>query len=65
MILRVGLIGDFPYRVDLSLRPLGRGLLEGDDALRAICKSIVAFYLRARDAKDRSLPYPILALYRM
>ena len=62
MILRVGLIGDFPYRVDLSLRPLGRGLLEGDDVLRAICKSIVTFDLRARDAKDRSLPYPILAL---
>ena len=62
MTLRVGLAGDIPYQVDLSLRPLGRGLLEGDDALRAICKSIVAFDLRARDAKDRSLPYPILAL---
>ena len=31
MIFRVDLIGEFPYRVDLSLRPLGRGLLEGDD----------------------------------
>ena len=33
MILRVGLIGEFPYRVDLSLRPLGGGLLEGDSAM--------------------------------
>ena len=62
MIIQVDLIGYHPYRVDLSLRPLGRGLLEGDDVLRAICKSIVALDLRARDAKDRSLPYPILAL---
>ena len=31
MILRVGLIGEFPYRVDSSHCPLSGGLLEGDD----------------------------------
>ena len=30
-IIQVDLIGYHPYLVDLSLRPLGRGLLEGDD----------------------------------
>jgi len=33
MIIQVDLIGYHPYRVDLSLCPLGGGLLEGDSAM--------------------------------
>ena len=32
-IIQVDLIGYHPYRVDLSLCPLGGGLLEGDSAM--------------------------------
>ena len=33
IIIQVDLIGDIPYRVGLSLCPLGGGLLEGDSAM--------------------------------
>ena len=41
MIIQVDLIGDIPYRVDLSLRPLGGGLLEGDSADQVICEALL------------------------
>jgi len=41
MIIQVDLIGDNPYRVDLSLCPLGGGLFEGDSAKQVICEALL------------------------
>jgi len=41
MIIQVDLIGDNPYRVDLSLCPLGGCLFEGDSAKQVICEALL------------------------
>lgn len=41
MIIHVDLIGDLPYRADLSLCPLGGGLLGGDSAEQVSCEALL------------------------
>lgn len=41
MIIQVDSIGDLPHRVDLSLYPLGGGLLGGDSAEQVSCEALL------------------------